>query len=657
MKPPVQVGSRAGCESACDILPMAGPVLYFCWRPDPDNWQLLDASANLEAHLGYSLDDFLQGRASLRTITHPDDLGALEAGVRRHLQARETGWSQEYRFITRDGRVRWYRDWSHIRYDADGAARLAQTVALDITESRAAAEALAASERKYRLIVETAQEGVWIIDADGFTVFANASMATMLGCTVAEMTGKAIFDFTDEAGRRLAERNLQRRREGIGEQHEFRFVRKDGSDLWTLIETNPLRDEEGRYQGALAMVMDVSARRAAEEGRRALEARVQRIEKSESLGLMAGGIAHDFNNILAAIGGNIDLALTAVADSAPARRNLQAAQESVRRAAALCRHMLAYSGGGISDRKLTSVAQLLQDANLASTAGVTPAIRFSLQVAEGLPPVDVDVAQIRQALLNIVTNAVEAIGDAAGDIRVSASVRPYAPAELVTPWQDDGLIEGAYVCLEVADNGSGMSADTLHRIFDPFFSTRFTGRGLGLPSALGIVRSHRGAIQVESRLGQGTTVRVLLPAAHSATPAVARDTHAGQGAAGYGGVLVVDDEPAVREVAGQMLRRAGYVPMACACGRSALETLGRERAAIRCVLLDVTMPGMSGEDTLRELRKIDARLPVVVMSGYSRNDVATRFAGLAGLDFLEKPFSMRSLHDAVGRALAAASTA
>ena len=626
-----------------------GPVLYICWRPEPPDWPVTFASANVEALLGYSADAFVSGAVTWAAIALPEDARRVEAEALTHLAGRDPGWCQDYRVRTRAGELRWLRDWIQASYDEQGRPLRMQSLVLDLTEAKRAEEALAAGERRYRLIVETAQEGIWIIDAESRTTFVNAHMANLLGYTVEEIQGRILFDFTDEEGRQLAERNVQRRREGIGEQHEFRFLHRSGRPVWTLIETNPLRDAEGCYAGALAMVMDVTARRVAEEERRNLQASLLRLQKAESLGLMAGGIAHDFNNILTAITGNLDLALSRLGESDPAATCLRAAQQASDRAAELCRHMLTYSGGGHLDTARHDLADLLRTWQPALAQELPTTQRLDVALPDRPLPVEIDPGQVRQALLHVLRNAVEAAGPHAGTITLTAGLHPCTAADLQTPWMPDQRPAGDYVEVSIADQGPGMSTDTLQRIFDPFFSTKFTGRGLGLPATLGIVRMHHGVVKVESRLGEGTTVRLLLPLARGpAQPA--RATHSDAPAA-RPTVLVADDEPAIRSLCTQMLEHFGFRVLAAADGVEAVELFQRQGHAVHCLLLDVTMPRMSGAEALQEIRRHDPSVPAIITSGYSQQDVAARFAGTPFETFLQKPFNSHALRQAVQQAL------
>jgi two-component system cell cycle sensor histidine kinase/response regulator CckA len=257
-----------------------------------------------------------------------------------------------------------------------------------------------------------------------------------------------------------------------------------------------------------------------------------------------------------------------------------------------------------------------------------------------------DITQIRQIVMNLITNASDALGDQPGTITLETSLVDATPAMLASTYLNEALPAGPYICLEVSDTGAGMTRETSTRIFEPFFTTKFTGRGLGLAAVLGIVRGHKGAIDVQSEPGAGTTFRVLLPAsarpAEAATPA----THAPLGH-GSGLVMLVDDEESVRGLARRVLERGGYSVLEAESGEEALARLETQAGQVRAIVLDLTMPGMSGEATLQEMRRRRISVPVIVSSGYVPEEEGT----LAGVPFLAKPYKPAELIKAVRTAI------
>ena len=524
--------------------------------------------------------------------------------------------------------------------------------ALDFLSLRTAAEfeherveaALKASEARYRGLIESCAEGVWLIDAEGRTSFVNEQMARMLGHAPNEMLGRPMFDFMDSAAQRQATGNLQRRREGIREQHEFRLKRKDGSDLWTIMATAPILDEQGAFQGAQALVTDLTARRH-------LEAGVLEAQKLESLGVLAGGIAHDFNNLLVGVLGNARLALMHLPHESSERGTLEDIETAALRMADLTRQMLAYSGKGQFVIQRLSLNKLIEEIGqlLASVVSKRAQLRYSLSP---LPmEVEGDLPQLRQLVMNLVSNASDALGDQDGVITVTTSLVRADREYLQAKFPESRLSEGEYVHLEVSDTGMGMDDGTRTKIFDPFFTTKFTGRGLGLPAVLGILRGHRGAVRVHSELGKGSRFELILPRASPQPQAVTLPRPPVSSLRGTGLVLVADDERGVRRVAARILREAGFEVLEACDGLEAVQIIDREKHRLCATLLDLTMPGLSGEEVLAHMRQVAPGIRVVLTSGYSEKEGSGHFASLGVSGFLPKPWTPEDLEDAFRVAL------
>jgi len=419
---------------------------------------------------------------------------------------------------------------------------------------------------------------------------------------------------------------------------------------------------------ALARAIHHAVERRREDGeRRRLEAQIQHAQKLESLGVLAGGIAHDFNNLLMGILGHASLAVDLLAPDAPARRSLEQIETAALRATDLTRQLLAYSGRAQFVMEPLNLSRLVEEtAHLLETVVSKRAV-LKLDFAVELPDIEGDPSQVGQVIMNLITNAADAIDDPNGVITLCTRSALVDREYLKQSATAEDLPEGRYVFLEVTDTGCGMDEETTARIFDPFFTTKLTGRGLGLAAVLGIVRGHGGAIKVESAPGRGTTFRVLFPLAGSRRraaggPAVGRQLElfpAGQGPdaspevewRGSGTVLVVDDEESVRCVAREMLERFGFDVLTAADGREAVE-LFRDRAdEMAAVLLDVTMPQMNGKETFRELRRVRRDVPVILSSGYSEQEAATRFGRRGATGFIQKPYRPNALASKMRQAL------
>jgi PAS domain S-box-containing protein len=511
------------------------------------------------------------------------------------------------------------------------------------------------NEARYRQILETAMEGIWTIDADANTNFVNDRLAEMLGYTVEEMMGRPVYDFMPEDAFGQASKNVARREAGIAEVHEFPLRREDGSELSAIMSTNPLYDARNEYIGALAMVSDITERKRAEEERRDLEIQMRQTQKLESLGVLAGGIAHDFNNLLTGIIGHAGLALNEVTGESRLRENIDEIDAAARRAAGLCQLMLTYSGKGQLEVAPVDLNELVGEMGGLLGLSISKKATIEYELHDKLPTVDADTAQIGQILMNLITNASEALGDETGVIVIRTGSIKCDRNYLRDTYLSPEIPSGRYVYMEVRDTGAGMDLEMLDRIFDPFFTTKFVGRGLGLAAVLGIIRSHSGTIKVESAPGLGTTFRVLLPVGRLDRPEPETTADSELAAtAGISGrtILAVDDEEIVLSLIKRVLESAGAIVLTADNGQAAVESFRDHAEDIDCVVLDLTMPEMDGEETFRELRGIRDDVRVIISSGYAEEEVTERFEGHNVGDFISKPFRPNDLLDVVTRVLA-----
>jgi two-component system cell cycle sensor histidine kinase/response regulator CckA len=430
---------------------------------------------------------------------------------------------------------------------------------------------------------------------------------------------------------------------------EYRIVRaSDRSVRWVHGLGNVAYDSGGTPVTMIGTIQDVTERKQAEEEKRNLERQVQQAQKLESLGVLAGGIAHDFNNLLMVVMGHAELASKGISPMSPARENLSEITTAARRAADLCRQMLAYAGKASFSLERVALRELVEEmANLLRTAISKKAI-LTLNLEPGLPPIEADPSQIRQIAMNLIINASEAIGDRSGVIRLSVGATRCDEESLRKTGLHEELAPGLYVHLEVTDTGSGMDARTRSRIFEPFFSTKFAGRGLGLAAVLGIVRAHKGALKVYSEPGKGTTFKIFFPALEDGEGAPRSPEPAPPDAwRGKGTILLVDDEESLLALGARMLEHLGFTVLTAPDGLQAVERYRDRGNEIDLVLMDLTMPHMDGAKAFVELRRLNPGVRVVLASGYGLEDVASRFAG-KGLDgILQKPYTLATLRESL----------
>jgi PAS domain S-box-containing protein len=413
--------------------------------------------------------------------------------------------------------------------------------------------------------------------------------------------------------------------------YEFEIAFEDGTSASLLGDAVPLLDEQGHSRGAVGVFVDIT-------GRKRAEANLREAQKLESLGLLAGGVAHDFNNLLVGVIGNASLAQELLPPDHAAAELLDGVIRTGQQAAHLTRQMLAYSGKGKFVVEALSLSALIPEMVGLVRPSISKKIALHLDLDDDLPPVEADRGQLQQVFMNLALNAAEAIGSHDGLITIKTGVQQVDDKYTRLHPEAAALTPGRYVCLEVRDTGCGMDDATKARIFDPFFSTKFTGRGLGLAAVAGILRGHKGAISVATAPGKGSCFTVLFPAA--ARAAEERPAAAGLAAAkGSGTILVVDDEKLVRDMVRRALERYGYTVLLADGGPSAIDLLKRHPSDIALVVLDLSMPRMSGEEALPELRRIRPEIKVLVSSGYSESETMTLFKGQRVSGFIQKPYT------------------
>jgi len=392
--------------------------------------------------------------------------------------------------------------------------------------------------------------------------------------------------------------------------------------------------------------------RRGEQEKRDLQAQLFQTQKLESLGALAGGIAHDLNNMLTPVLGYAQLASDSLPDDSPAAAMLKEVRSNALRAAYLVMQILAFAGKGRFVLEPVNLSNLVRemDGLLESAIAINADLVYDL--APALPLVEADATQLRQVVMNLVTNASESLNESGGTIAVRTGLIPTERDATITRDPTMDLSKGPYVFLEVTDSGCGMTAEVIEKIFDPFFTTKFTGRGLGLAVVLGIARGHNGSLEIRSELGKGSTLRVFLPCSTLLAPVATLVTPPKQeGWRGTGTILVIDDDSAVRHIVSHMLTHVGLSALVAESGLEGLSLFDKNPQKIDVVLLDMTMPGMDGLETARQLKSKRQGLPIVLMSGYSLHEVTLQSKGLGIAGVVQKPFNMKNLLATVRHAL------
>ncbi|MBX3015737.1 MAG: response regulator [Caldilineaceae bacterium] len=507
-------------------------------------------------------------------------------------------------------------------------------------ERRRSDAAIQASARRHRALLETIPDIVLRRKQNGiYTDFKPAKhfgrfmpSADFIGKHVSEILPPDIAELSmATSAKALAT--------GAEQIYEYRMPHR---------QTGLIRDYEARVlpsgdDEVQVIIRDVTGDKLQEE-------RLYQTQKLESLGVLAGGIAHDFNNLLTGMLGQISLAKFKLEGGLPATKHLDRAIVSAERAADLTRQLLAYAGKGQFQIIQLDLSQLIRETTALIETALPNRAELQLDLADELAWIEADRGQIQQVVMNLVINAAEALQEGGGYVRISTLSQLLTTAE-ISGYLGHPLTPGAYVMLQVSDNGCGMDEKTLSRIFDPFFSTKKSGHGLGLAATLGIMRTHRGDLQVQSQLGVGTTFTLLFPAVAAQVVAICTNESAAKPEpATKPLVLVIDDEAAVRELVSDTLTTAGFQVQTAASGPEGIAYF-RQQPQVGLILLDLKMPGMSGEETLLALRQLDPWVKVILSSGYHETEVSHHFQDREIVAFLQKPYNFAVLLQQVRNAL------
>ncbi|WP_050430968.1 hybrid sensor histidine kinase/response regulator [Chondromyces crocatus] len=555
------------------------------------------------------------------------------------------------------------------------AAELAEANAAlkrEVEERQHAEEVLRASEARLRTLVSNFSNGaIFLVDRDLRYLVADGRALHPAGLSRQGLEGKALIDTVPPEEYERLEPLYRATLAGTApEKIEIRY----GDRLYVDYPV-PVRGDGDEIIAAMMISLDVTEVRRVEEERRRIQEKLEEAQRLESLGVLAGGIAHDFNNMLTAILGHAELLRQDLPAHATEQENVDAIVTVTKRASDLVKQMLAYAGKGRISLRPLDFNALIRDLGELLRASVAKHARVQYELADTLPAVVADAAQLRQIVMNLIVNASEAIeahtsgedghdakeGDDAregeasrtargGTILVSTALESLESSTLERLAPGTERAPGPYVKFTVSDSGTGMDAETVTKIFQPFFSTKFVGRGLGLAAVHGIVQSHQGLLLVESEPKQGTTFRVWLPASEL-RPDEELPPPSAAIAARQRTVLVIDDEEVVRVTLQRTLERIGFVVRMAEGGEEGLAMLQEDRQDTALAMVDLTMPDMPGDHVVRELLKVKPDVPVILMSGYCEEDVTARYGELGHTAFLHKPFSLDELRTVVRTAL------
>ncbi len=501
------------------------------------------------------------------------------------------------------------------------------------------------SESWYKATVNSIGDGVIAVDSQGRVTLLNPAAERVTGWRADEARGQPVQAvFAVQGGADPTKQVLRTGRPAeVADGTLLR--RRDGSEVPVADSVTPVFEPgEKKPAGAVVAFRDVSDRLKT-------EAHLRHAQKLESLGVMSSGIAHDFNNLLTPVLGFATLLRGEVGANARAIQMIEQIEQAAKRAAALTRQLLSYTGKATMAVKSVSLTKLVTDMTALLAVSISRKATLTCDLADPLPLTDGDESQVQQVVMNLLLNASEALRDGAGNVRVQTGARHLLAQDMAAAYGNRAAPAGEYVFLEVADDGVGMAAETLGKIFDPFFTTKFTGRGLGLAAVLGIVQAHRGALFVDSAIGKGTTFRVCFPKSHRQVTPPAPAPVGPAPTSAHGHILIVEDDKAVQLVLKAVLEKAGYQTLTADDGRQAVDRFGERLGHFDAAMIDLLMPRMDGLETSRELRAKRPDLKIILMSGFAPEELSGKLENLVVSAILQKPFQPESVLSLLGTIL------
>ncbi len=621
-----------------------GELLYrTLFKQSPDGILIIDTDGrfidfNEAAHnqLGYTREEFLQLRlADIDPFQTPEE---IQASIRKVLVQGSDELEVKHR--TKSGDIRNVRVITQLLILS--GRTVFHTIWRDVTEWKRTEDALRASENFLQTVIETEPECVKLLAADGTLLLMNRAGLSMIEAgSLDEVKGKSVYSLVAAEDREAFKALVAKCFQGRGETLEFDIIGLKGRRFRLETHSVPLRNEKNEITAVLSVSRDVTERKKIEEER-------IRAEKLESVGVLAGGIAHDFNNLLTAILGNINLAERFIASPEKATARLREAEHASLRARDLTRQLLTFARGGTPVKKTAAITEIIKESAHFALRGSN--VKCEFNIPDDVWPVEIDIGQMSQVIHNLIINADQAM-PAGGTIRVNCSN--------ITAQEEDAvpLRPGDYVKISIQDSGIGIPQDNMVKIFDPYFTTKQSGSGLGLATTYSIVKRHGGHITVASNPGAGAVFCLYVPASKGASlPGKARLETA---ITGSGRILVMDDEDSVREVAAEMLRSLGYQVEVARDGAEVLSLHAKAREsgqAFDAVIMDLTVPGgMGGRETIKKLFETDPEVKAIVSSGYSNDDVISNYRKYGFSGVVEKPYTLANVASVVHEVILARS--
>jgi two-component system CheB/CheR fusion protein len=638
----------SGIKSIQDKLNLAMEFSRMVWWEWDLPAQVLNTHTGGQSIFGYAGAVVTTTSEEWRKLIHADDLERVKHSLESCLHGEAARWECQHRFLTRDGQWRWVVNKGKVAArDATGQPIRMLGTTQDIHERCLAEQEI----KKLNLALERSPVMVMITDLEGRIEYVNQHFTDVTGYTGGEVIGQnpRMLKATNQPEKTFAEL-WETLRHGGTWQGEMCNRRKDGTSFWERATIGPLKDADGRITHYVALKEEVTSRKSGDDEQRRMEEQLSQVQRMETLGALAGGIAHDFNNILTAIIGHTQLATDLTSPKHPAAESLQQVRQASRRASDLVQRILSFSRRGPTHREKIDLAALVTEVISLLRASIPSTIKVDISLSHHQLAVLANPTDIQQVVLNLGSNAAHAMREHGGVLRIDLEPRRLERGLKATA----GTLEaGNYLSLRVSDTGSGIPPHVMARMFEPFFTTKPSGEGtgLGLSIILGIVLAHGGAIDVQSEPGKGSVFEVLLPAIVADVTASPNDdppkvTGNGQR------IAFVDDEPAIRLMADRGLALHGYSAATFENAHDLLGHLEAKSAPFDLIITDHTMPGMTGLELIRHLRKSSNTAPIIILSGNARYVTAEDLAGLGEVQFMPKPFDLGALLERIAVALA-----
>ena len=613
---------------------------------------------------GFAPEEFYADPDRILRMCHPDDRSRLAGHVAAMLQSHEKG-AIDFRIIDAQGQERWISHHCQAVLGENGEFLGRRASNRDVTERIQAMQALRENEMKIQQILHAVPGAIFQyaqgLDGRDRFLFIGPAIEALTGLKAPDVLQDASRLWAlscDEDGQALRRQMLRCAQAGARWEKDIRIQTLDGQTRW--LQMSATAEAMTAYNSHLwtGILTDITALRESQEDRRRLLENALQSQKMESMGVMASGVAHDFNNLLMVILGHADLCIDDLPVNSPIREDLMEIDRAAQRAAELAGQMLQYSGHSYLELASLDLSEMVRKAEPLLRAAMAANAILTCEPARTPVPVVGDCEQIRQALIHLVINASEALDDICGQVTVTSGLMEVDGDFMARVFLSNDIVPGVYGFLQVSDTGQGIEEGVIPRLFDPFFSTKFPGRGLGLAAAFGIVKGHGGAIAIASSPGEGAVFTILLPqrpapAEQPNPPDSAQEVEVEGPLPGELGAdrslgegrtaLLVEDEEAIRRLSAYMLTHLGFQVIAVEDGLRAVETFQERACEIDLVLLDFYMPVLDGRETLQALRRIRPDTPVVMMSGYSERDIRQRMNVENLSAFVQKPFSLGRL--------------